>query len=40
MYRTNRDTGKWFQTDFDPMIKDRDSVRNQSPGMYDSIEKL
>lgn len=38
MYRTNRDTGKWFVADFKPEIKDREFSKNQSPGVYDSVE--
>ena len=40
MYRTERDTGKWFVADHKPEIKDREFAKNQSPGLYDSVEKL
>lgn len=40
MYRTERKTSQWFVGDFEPQIKDREFTQNQSPGLYDSQEKL
>lgn len=39
MYRSNRDTGSWFQDDHKPMIQDRQHANSVGPGKYDKNHK-
>lgn len=36
MYKSSRDTGQWFKTDFKPMIADRNLSADMGPGKYES----
>ena len=36
MYRTQRDTGQWFSTDFKRSIKDKEVSPEMGPGKYET----
>lgn len=36
MYKGERDTGKWFKDDHQPMIQDRGIKKDMGPGKYDT----
>ena len=39
MYRSTRETGKWFAADHKPMIADRPLASSMGPGKYDKNHK-